>query len=74
MRDLIIHSIMEYAEYHRGFNPESLRWRRGGTKRNPGNDFCINSVHISEVDWTTLSDADLLSAFEMIAQRHVRQM
>jgi hypothetical protein len=76
MRELVIQKILEYKNRDGGFNPATMRWNRGGTKRNPGNRFCINGKHYCEVDWNGphLSDEVLLEALTTIVWQCSKQM
>ena len=73
MRDLVIRLILIHKDQHRGFPPTTTRWN-AGTKRNPIDRFRVNGVHFSDVDWSSLTDMELLYALETIIVQGSKQM
>ena len=67
MRELILRRIQEIREGPRGndFSKGYMRW----SKRVE-----FDGVHISKVDFDSLSDEKLMEAFELIHQRSLIQM
>ena len=59
MRDLILKRLNEIKEKEKGFPKDTIRWR----------DFIHNDVHVSELDFNTFNDVDLLRSFEYIFRR-----
>jgi hypothetical protein len=66
MRKLLLNRIYELREEHNGFNKSSMRWMH----------FIISNdnIHISNYNFHTCPDAELLSLFERIIKRHYSQM
>lgn len=63
MRETILQRIEEMKAHERGFAPGNMRWQ----------NTLVNGEHISLVDFTKLTDADLVFTFERICQRYYRQ-
>jgi hypothetical protein len=66
MRKLLLNRIYELKEEHQGFNKSSMRWMH----------FIItnDNIHISNYNFQTCKDADLLPLYERIIKRHYSQM
>ena len=63
-REAILSKISLIKAYHNGFNKGTMRWR----------NIFIKNQHISEVDFNSLSDMELVDEFETIIRRHYVQM
>lgn len=64
MKDLIIARIKEMDSLYGGFNKQTMRWK----------NFEHNGKHISEVDFHSLPEPELLGLFERIVRRFYTQM
>ena len=66
LRKLLLNRIYELREEHQGFNKSSMRWMHL---------FMTNdNIHISNYNFQTCKDVDLLQLFERIIKRHYSQM
>ena len=63
-RILILDRIEVLREYEQGFDPRTMKW----------DDVFVDGVHLSEVDFTKLTDNQLLSMFEIILRQHHKMM
>ena len=66
MRKLLLNRIYELKEEHQGFNKSSMRWMHLVITN--------DNIHISNYNFHTCSDAELLPLFERIIKRHYSQM
>lgn len=63
IRGLVIKRMLQFKSVD-GFSKHLMRWA----------ECYINKVHVSEVDFTLLSDDNLVNTFEMIIKKYYRQM
>ena len=68
MRDLILKRIAVIRETEHGFDRETVRWEPITIMQG------LVPVHLADVDFSLLSDHELLTAFETILRRHYTQM
>lgn len=59
MREVILQKIQSLKEENHGFAKNFVKWQV----------LCINDTHISEIDFSTLSDEKLLFAYDQIILR-----
>ncbi len=63
-RILILDRIAEIKEYEQGFDPRTMKWTN--TR--------IGPIPIQEIEFSSLSDEELVEVFEIILRRHYKQM
>ena len=64
MRQLILNRIEEIKKYNDDFKKDTMRW----------NNVTVDGEHISNADFSKLSDGKLLIVFERIIRRNYTQM
>ncbi len=70
MRDLILARLAEIKTREQGFPKATMRWKNFNKTSNGDK----NDIHISELDFNSLDDTELLFFFERLIRRHYSQM
>ena len=63
MRELVIQRIEEIKSQEGNFSKQTMKWKRLNVK----------GVHISELDFNTVYDEDLVPLFEAIISQYTKQ-
>ena len=64
LKELLINRILELKKLFQNFSTSSMRWK----------NFKINNTHISNIDFNSLSEEELLNSFELIIRKCSKMM
>ncbi len=64
MKQLILARIEQISKSHNGFSKSTMRW----------SNYFISNIHISQFNFSELSDYDLIMEFERLIRQHSKQM